>query len=207
MARPWFVPPTDLASNMSIRSMGYHEKFNRHDLCMVLSSPTHPANGDLSAPWLSLDVFGSPPEVIWMFLANLQPPWNIMEQLASSETGSPKSTCSSTSSEENNQLLPRTEMGLSGDQRWSSRFPGQGSVCPTHGFSIHGGAPYLQTIRFVYPHWWKPPHDLFGGVQHDCDSQEAQSQSWTALAFWALRGRSPPVEIITAMALFTVIIG
>jgi len=54
------------------------EKFNRHELC--ISSPTHPASGDLSTPWFSLEVFGSP-EVIWLILANLQPPRNIWFRL------------------------------------------------------------------------------------------------------------------------------
>jgi hypothetical protein len=100
----------------------------RHD-------PTRPANGDLSAPWLSLDVFGSPSEVIWMFLPNLQPPKNIMECLVSSETQS--STCVSTSANrgahcfgaKQTAMTPGAEISVEVPD-FQARVP---QICPTHG--------------------------------------------------------------------------
>ena len=103
------------------------------------------------------------------------------------------------------------------DQRWSSQFPGQGSLYMSYTWGVYKWG-YPEIIHFKrfplinHPFWGTPldgnHHTTsLGEVQHDRDSQEAHSQSWTALAFWALRGRSPPVEIITAMALFTVITG
>ena len=100
----------------------------RHD-------PTRPANGDLSAPWLSLDVFGSPSEVIWLFLPNLQPPKNIMERLVSSETQS--STCVSTSANrgahcfgaKQTAMTPGAEISVEVPD-FQARVP---QICPTHG--------------------------------------------------------------------------
>ena len=119
----------DVYINMYLYMYTYIYTFiYRHD-------PTRPANGDLSAPWLSLDVFGSPSEVIWLFLPNLQPPKNIMERLVSSETQS--STCVSTSANrgahcfgaKQTAMTPGAEISVEVPD-FQTRVP---QICPTHG--------------------------------------------------------------------------
>ena len=119
----------DVYINMYLYMYTYIYTFiYRHD-------PTRPANGDLSAPWLSLDVFGSPSEVIWLFLPNLQPPKNIMERLVSSETQS--STCVSTSANrgahcfgaKQTAMTPGAEISVEVPD-FQARVP---QICPTHG--------------------------------------------------------------------------
>ena len=124
----------------------------------TLSSPTHPANGDLSAPSISLDVFGSPSDVIWMFLANLRPPKNIMEHLASSETRSQKSRCFSTSATRGAHCFGAKQTAITSGAEISVQVPDFQArvphICPIHmGVSINGGTP-ISIIN--HPFWGNP---------------------------------------------------
>ena len=136
----------------------------------TLSSPTHPANGDLSAPWLSLDVFGSPSDVIWMFLANLRPPKNIMEHLVSSETRSPKSRCFSTSATRGAHCFGAKQTAITSGAEISVQVPDFQArvphICPTHGVFYKWGYPEIIHFKMIpiinHPFWGTP----FDGNHH-----------------------------------------
>ena len=215
MAISWFVPTSDLASHHQ------EHKNSRIEIDGIPweVQPPWPVHGSLQPDsprerwplctvtfagclWISfrshLDVFSqlaAPKEhhgtsgFVWNSVTEISMLFNICDQ-----------RCTLFRSKTNSYYLG------SRDQRWSSRFPGCSSIYVLHmGGSINGSTPEsftLKGISIVNHPFWGTPFD--GNLR---DSQGARSQSWTALAFWALCGRSPPVEIITAMALFTIMTG
>ena len=85
MARPWFVPPTDLASHRSIRSMGHHETTNRHELCMVLSparlTPRTVTSLHRGSRWMSVDLLQTSSGCFWQTCGPQRTSWNIWFRL------------------------------------------------------------------------------------------------------------------------------